>query len=96
MINANDVVRLEGTVTTTGTGTFTVSITEFYVDGEWHKFTTAKTLEIASADYNDTLTTQEIAYVKTKADKDAASTTLTADELAVAKSIAKKLGGADQ
>ena len=96
MINANDAVRLEGTVTTTGTGTFTVSITEFYVDGEWHKFTTAKTLDIASADYTDALTSLELAYVKAKATSDSTNTALTADNLAVAKSIAKKLGGADQ
>ena len=96
MINANDAVRLDGTVTTTGAGTFSVSINEFYVDGEWHKFTTAKTMDIASADYTNALTSLELAYVKAKATSDSTNTALTADDLAVAKSIAKKLGGADQ
>ena len=96
MINANDTVRLEGTVTTTGTGTFTVSITEFYVDGEWHKFTTAKTMDIASADYDNALTSLELAYVKAKATSDSANAALDADSLAVAKSIAKKLGGSNE
>ena len=77
-------------------GTFTVAVNEFYVDGEWYKFSTPKSIEIASADYTDALTTLELSYVKSKADKDSANTTLTADELAIAKSIAKKLGGADQ
>ena len=37
MINANDSVKLTGSVASTGTGSFTVSVSEFFVDGAWHE-----------------------------------------------------------
>lgn len=95
MINTKDAVRFDGIVTTTGTGEFTVSLAEFYVDGAWHKLTEPRVLTINEADYDDSLTTLELAYVKKVADKESKNTSLPSDDIAIAQSISKKLGGAD-
>lgn len=95
MINANDKVRLIGRVSEVGTGTFKASVEEIFVDGEWKKFSEAKVLDIdTSADYsNDSLTAQELAFVKGLAEKQVGNNTLVQDDLMLAKSIFKKLGG---
>ena len=97
MINKKDSVRLDGIVTETGTGTFTVVVSEFYVDGAWHKLkeNNVLTFSINEDDYDDTLTTLELAYVKKVADKESKNTALSSDDIAIAQSISKKLGGAD-
>lgn len=93
MIDVNDKVRLTGFVKETGTGTFTISVEEFFVDGEWFKFTEPRDIEVKSEEYTEELTSLELKYIKDKAVKDACSTTLCTDDLEVVKSIAKKLTG---
>ena len=97
MINKKDPVRLNGIVTETGTGTFAVTVSEFYVDGAWHKLKEDKVLNfnIGEDDYDDALTSLELAYVKKVADKESKNTALSSDDIAIAQSISKKLGGAD-
>lgn len=97
MINKKDPVRLDGVVTETGTGVFTVVVSEFFVDGAWHKLKEDKVIthSINEDDYDDSLTTLELAYVKKVADKESKNTALSADDIAIAQSISKKLGGAD-
>ena len=97
MINKKDNVRLDGIVTDTGTGVFTIEVSEFYVDGAWHKLKEEHTLtfSIHEDDYDDSLTTLELAYVKKVADKESKNTALSSDDIVIAQSISKKLGGAD-
>lgn len=91
MINTNDEVKFVGTVKSTGTGTFTVAIEEFFVDNVWHKFIEAKELEINEADFNNELTTLELECVKELAQDKTTDTTLCDDKVAVINSIIKKL-----
>lgn len=94
MISVNDDVKLKGAVTETGTGTFKIAISEFYLDGEWRKFAEPKEVEVGAEDYTNELTSMELYYIKQKAIKDAQSTSLDHGELEVVKSIAKKLSAA--
>lgn len=91
MINANDEVKLTGTVSATGAGEFTVQVNEFYVDGAWHKLTTPRELVVQSTDYNDDLTSLELEYIRKQAEADSKSSTLCDDDLEVVNSIVKKL-----
>jgi hypothetical protein len=93
MINANDDVKLKGSVLSTGTGTFTVAIDEFYVDGVWHKLTEAKNVDIAEADFTNDLTATELEAVKKMAETASTDTALSDCKKEVIDSIVKKLGG---
>lgn len=93
MIDVKDNVRLVGEVSETGTGTFTISVKEFFVDGVWLKFKEAKEIEVTTEDYTEELTSLELAYIKEKAKKDATLSTLCTDDMEVVKSIARKLEG---
>jgi peroxiredoxin len=91
MINANDAVKLNGAVKETGTGTFTISVNEFYVDGVWHKLNEAKEFEVTTKDYNNEFTALELKYIGKVAAKDSKSTTLCEDDMEVVNSIVKKV-----
>lgn len=91
MINANDTVKLNGAVKETGTGTFTISVNEFYVDGVWHKLNEAKEFEVTTKDYNNEFTALELKYIGKVAAKDSKSTTLCEDDMEVVNSIVKKV-----
>lgn len=93
MINASDEVKLNGVVKSTGTGTFTVSISEFFVDSVWRKLTEAKEIDIAEADFTDDLTETELECVKDMAETASTDTTLSDCKKEVVASIVKKLGG---
>ncbi len=95
MISVNDFVTLSGTVATTATGTFTVNIEEAYIDGQWRHFNPVKTMNIATVDYDTSLTAQELALVRLLALNNKASTTLTPDQQVIAASIVAKLGSTD-
>ena len=91
MINTNDNVKMNGTVSVTGTGTFTVLVKEFYVDGAWHKLNEPRELEISTDGYNNDFTSLELEYIKNAAKKDSKSTTLCPDDIETVNSIVKKL-----
>lgn len=91
MINANDDVKLTGIVSATGTGEFTVQISEFFVDGAWHKLTGPREIVVQSSDYNDDLTSLELDYIRKQAEEDSKSATLCDDDMEIVKSIVKKL-----
>lgn len=93
MINTGDKVKLAAIVKETGTGTMTLSVKEFFVDGAWYKFTEPKVLEIGSEDYDNALTELELNYIKEQADKNSTSIALDKVELELVKSISKKLNG---
>lgn len=93
MINANDDVKLKGSVLSTGTGTFTVSVDEFFVDGVWHKLNVAKNIDIAEADFTNDLTDTELEAVKDMAQLASKDTALSDCKKEVVDSIVKKLGG---
>ncbi len=94
MINANDSVKLTGSVASTGTGSFTVSVSEFFVDGAWHKLETPRELEINTSDYTNDFTSLELKYIKEKAEADSKSSTLCEDDLEIVNSIVKKFSSA--
>ena len=96
MINANDDVKLKGTVQSTGTGTFTVAIDEFFVDGVWHKLTTPKTVDVAETDFTNDLTDTELEAVKVMAETAKTDTALSDCKQEVINSIVKKLGGTEE
>lgn len=91
MINTNDNVKMNGVVTATGTGTFTVSVNEFYVDGAWHKLSEPHEFEISTEGYNNDFTSLELEYIKEVAERDSQSTTICEDEMEIVNSIVKKL-----
>lgn len=91
MINANDEVKLTGVVSATGTGEFTVQVSEFYVDEAWHKLVSPRDIVVQVADYNDDLTSLELDYIRKQAEEDSKSSTLCDDDMEIVKSIVKKL-----
>lgn len=93
MINTGDKVKLNAEVTATGTGTFTISIEDFFLDGAWWKLVPTKELEISTDDYTTDLTEKELEYIKLKAGQDIASLSVKPEELEIATSISKKLSG---
>lgn len=90
MIQKDDHIEISGVVKSTSTGSFTLSLEEIFVDEEWRKFSPAKTLEITEADYDTSLTPQELEFVKVLADIKSGGN-YTPDQRVLAKSILTKL-----
>jgi hypothetical protein len=90
-ITAGDTVNVNGTVTEVVTDSVTVSLEEIYLDSQWRKFETAKSLTVATSDYNTDLTDQELALVKVLAEANKTSTALSEDQRVLAASIIAKL-----
>lgn len=90
MIEVNASVKLNGTVSETGTGSFTISVGEFYTDGQWSRFVEPKTIEVATSDYDNHLTSSELEFLLGAALK-AKNTATTNCDKAVIESIIKKL-----
>lgn len=92
MIEVGSAIKMKGSITSVGTGTFNASITEVFVDDKWRPFSPAKVYTIATADYTDGFSTSELAVIKALTDKNKASTTVyTPDEIVAINSILKKL-----
>lgn len=91
MIDVNAKVKLSGTVSAVGTGEFTLSVKEFYLDGQWNRFVVPKEITVTTADYDNHLTSEELAFILDAAQKAQKSTNLCDDEREVVDSIVKKL-----
>lgn len=57
MITVGDNVELKATVATTGTDTFSISISEVFIDSKWETFSTPKVLSVATTDYDSSVIT---------------------------------------
>ena len=51
MIEIGSAVKFNGAVSAIDTGTFTVNIKEFFIDGQWKRFIEPRAVEIATTDY---------------------------------------------
>lgn len=91
MIDVNSEVKLNGYVSEVSTGTFKISISEFFVDGEWRQFTEERVLDVSGSDYNNHLTTAELKFLLDAARKVSSTSNLTLCDRAVVDSILKKL-----
>ena len=91
MIEVGPEIKFNGTVSTVGTGSYTASFGEFFIDEQWRRFVTPKTVEIATADYDDHLTPSELAFIEMSLDRMRKNMTFNECEKAVADSIVKKL-----
>ena len=91
MIAVGDSIEMKGTITTVGTDTFDVSITEIYVNEGWRSFDPTKVYSIATADYTEDFSTSELAVIKALTNNNKAASVYTPDELVAINSILKKL-----
>lgn len=91
MIATGDAIEMKGKITTVGTDTFDVSVTEIFVDDKWRAFDPTKVYTIATADYTDGFSTSELAVIKDLTEKNKAATVYSPDQLIAINSILKKL-----
>ena len=91
MIEIGSEIKFNGTVATVGTGAYTAEFDEFYIDEQWRRFITPKTVEITTSDYDDHLTPSELAFIEKSIDRMMKNMTFNDCEKAVADSIVKKL-----
>lgn len=90
MISVADKVELKASIATIGTDTFTISVTEIFIDNRWEKFTAPKTITVNTTDYDSTVLTVTEKAVGTSLLNRYLST-LTGDDLIAATSLASKL-----
>lgn len=90
MIDVNANVKLNGVISEIGTGSFKISVNEFFVDGQWNRFKEPSVIEVTSADYDNHLTSNELSFLL-EAAKKAKQTNLCDDDKEVVESIIKKL-----
>ena len=91
MIEVGSIAKINGEVTAIDTGTFTISINEFFIDGQWKRFIEPKVLEVATTDYDNHLTTSELNFISSSLERLMRNTNFEDCEKEVADSIIKKL-----
>lgn len=91
MIEVGSSVKFNGAVSSLGTAAFGVAINEFLIDEQWKRFITPKQLEIATADYDDHLTSTELNFITASLEKMQTTTMFNNIEKDVARAIVKKL-----
>ena len=74
MIELGSNVQFNGSVSSLGTAAFGVAINEFLIDEQWKRFITPKVVEIATADYDDHLTSTELTFISTTLERMQSST----------------------
>lgn len=90
MIEVNANVKLNGVISEVGTSSFKISVKEFFVDGVWSRFKDAKEVEVTTEEYDNHLTSNELAFLLNAAKK-AKTTNLCDDDVEIVDSIIKKL-----
>lgn len=91
MIEVGSNVKFNGAVSTLGTGTFSTSVNEFFIDGQWKRFIEPKVVEISTTDYDNHLTSSELNFISTALERLQNNITFDEHEKEVAESIVKKL-----
>ena len=91
MIEVGSVVKFNGSVSAIDTGTFSVNIKEFFIDGQWKRFIEPRIVEIATTDYDNHLTTSELTFISSALERLMRNTNFEDCEKEVADSIIKKL-----
>ncbi len=91
MIEIGSAVKFNGAVSAIDTGTFTVNIKEFFIDGQWKRFIEPRAVEIATTDYDNHLTASELTFISNSLERLMRNTNFDENEKEVADSIVKKL-----